>query len=120
MHLGDRGGRERFGVEGGEQLFRFGSQLGDDELTDRCGVRGWDAIQQPTELPRQRLTEGTRAGGDDLTELDVGGPQIGEGLRELGDELLFEAALLGELAQHTSGGAGDLPAGGAQPCSLGE
>ena len=56
-----------------------------------------------------RLAERAGARRDDLAELDVGGAEVGERLRDLLDDLLLEGAAADEVADDPRAGAGDLP-----------
>ena len=89
-----------------------------EQLVHLVGVGGRDRVEQAAELPAQLLTEGTRAGRDDLAELDVGGSQIGERLRDLLDDLLLQRAAAGELGDDPRAGAGYLPTRRADAGSL--
>ena len=70
---------------------------------------GGTAVEQAAELPAHLFAERARAGRDDLAELDVGGPEIGERLRDLPDDLLLQRAAAGELGDDPRAGAGYLP-----------
>jgi len=59
-------------------------------------VGGRDGVEQAAELAAQVLPECARAGRDDLAELDVGGAEVGERLRDLLDDLLLPRAASGE------------------------
>ena len=87
MHLGDGRRGERPLLEVLEQLGGLGTEFLGEQLVHFGGVSRWHGVEQAAELARHGLTEGTRAGRDDLSELDVGGPQVGEGLRDLPDDL---------------------------------
>jgi len=76
---------------------------------DFVPVGGRDRIEQAAKLPAHLFTERARTGRDDLTELDVGRPKIGEGLRYLLDDLLLQRALTGEGGDDPCAGAGHLP-----------
>ncbi|AFE15618.1 hypothetical protein MRGA327_04055 [Mycobacterium tuberculosis RGTB327] len=118
VHLGDGRRRERLFLEGGEQPGRLVAEFLDEELVHLVGFCGRHPVEQAAEFPRQRLTECSRAGRDDLAELHVCRSQIGEGLRELLDHLLLPGPFSGEPADEPDGGAGDLPTGGRHPGSF--
>ena len=76
---------------------------------DFVGVGGRHPVEQAAELAAQRFAERARAGRDDLAELDVGGAEVGERLRDLPDDLLLQRTAAGELGDDPCAGAGDLP-----------
>ena len=96
MHLRDRCRCERLLIEMLEQLRGLAAELCAQQLVHLLGVGGRYPVQQAAELAGQRLAEGTGAGGDDLAELDVGRAEIGEGLRDLLDDLLLQRPLAQE------------------------
>ena len=59
---------------------------------DFVGVRRRHPVEQAAELAAQLLAERAGAGRDDLAELDVGGAEVGERLRDLPDDLLLQRA----------------------------
>ena len=81
-------------------------------------VGRWDCVEQSAEFPGQLFTEGSGTGGDDLAELDVGGAEVGEGLRDFLDDLLGNGALGGQFRQYAKTGPGELPAGDPDPGGL--
>ena len=115
VHLRDGRRRERLFVPFGEQLGRVAAELLDEELVHLFGVGGWHPVEQAAEFAGQRFAERAGAGRDDLAELHVRRPQVGEGLRELFDHLLLPRALARQLGDDAGGGAGDLPAGDGHP-----
>ena len=118
VHLGDGRRRERLFFEAGEQLRRVAAELLGEQLVHLVGVGGRHPVEQAAEFAGQRLAERAGAGRDDLPELDVRRPQVGEGLRELLDHLLLPRALARQLGEDASGGAGDLPTGDGRPGPL--
>ena len=115
VHLRDGGRRERRLLPLGEQLGGVPAEVLDEELVDLLGVGGRHPVQQAAELARQRLAERSGARRDDLPELDVGGTEVGEGVRQLLDHLLLPRPLARQLGDDASGGAGDLPTGDGYP-----
>ncbi len=115
VHLGDGCRREWLLVPFGEQLRRVTAEFLDDELVHLAGVGGWHPVKQPAEFAGQRLTECAGAGRHDLSELHVGRPEIGKGLRQLLDDFLLPRTLGGQLGDDARGGAGDLPTGAGYP-----
>ena len=81
-----------------------------EQLVHLVGVGGRHRVEQAAELPGQRFAERARAGRDDLAELDVGGAQVGERLRDLLDRpSAASEPRPGELGDDACAGAGDLP-----------
>ena len=109
VHLGDRRRRERLLVEAGEQLRRIAAELLGEQLVHLACVCRRHPVEQAAEFPGQLFAEGARAGRDDLPEFDVGGAQVGEGLRELPDDLLLHRTLGRQLGEDAGGSAGELP-----------
>ena len=72
-------------------------------------VSGRHPVEEAAKLPGHRLAEGARAGSDDLAELDVRRAQVGEGLRDLSDDLLLQRAAPDELGDDAGAGSSDLP-----------
>ena len=101
-----------------EQVLGVVAELLDEELVDFVGVGGRHPVEQAAELAAQLLAERARAGRDDLAELDVGGAQVGERLRDLLDDLLLQRASAGELGDDPCAGAGYLPTRGADAGGL--
>src|SRR6202020_1087514 len=101
--------RERLLFEAGEQLRRIAAELLGEQLVHLACVWRRHPVEQAAEFPRQLFAEGARAGRDDLPEFDVGGAQVGEGLRELLDDLLLGRTLGRQLGEDAGGGAGELP-----------
>ena len=85
-------------LEFGEQLRRVAAELVGDELVHLAGVGGRHPVEQAAEFAGQRLAERAGAGRDDLPELDVRRPQVGERLRKLLDHLLLPRTLARQLA----------------------
>ena len=109
VHLGDRRRRERLVVEGGEQVLGVVAEVLDEQLVDFVGVCGRHPVEQAAELAAQLLAERARAGRDDLAELDVGGAEVGERLRDLPDDLLLQRSAACELGDDPRAGSGYLP-----------
>ena len=83
VHLGDRRRCERLLVERLEQVLGVVAEFLDEQLVHLVGVGGRHAVEQAAELAAQRFAERAGAGRDDLAELDVGGAEVGERLRDL-------------------------------------
>ena len=115
VHLRDGRRRERRLVPLGEQLGGVAAELIDEELVHLLGVGGRHPVEQAPEFAGQRLTECAGTGRDDLPELHVRRPEVGEGVGELLDHLLLPRPLAGQLGDEAGGGAGDLPTGGGYP-----
>ena len=94
VHLGDRRRRDRRLVETLEQLGGVVAQFLLEQPLHLIGVGGRYRVEQAAELPGHRFAECARAGRDDLAELDVGGTQVGEGLRNLLDDLVLPGSLV--------------------------
>jgi hypothetical protein len=90
VHLGDGGRGERLLLEAGEQLRRLAAQFLLEQLVHFLGVGRGHRVEQAAELAGHLLAERARAGGDDLAELDVGGSEVGEGLRNLLQHLVLK------------------------------
>ena len=79
VDLGDRGRRHRCALEAGEDLLQGSAQVllhgGPHDLV----ALGRDLVAQEPELADQLLGEDPLAGGENLAELDVGGPEAFEG-----------------------------------------
>ena len=97
VHLRDRRRRERLVVPLGEQLGRVLAEVLDEQLVHFVGVGRRHSVEQAAELAAQRFAERARAGRDDLAELDVGRAEVGEDVRDLGDDFLLPAPLLNRL-----------------------
>ena len=69
-------------LEGGEQVSWIAAQLF-LRLVHFLGVGGRDGVEQAAELRDSGSPERARARRDDLSELDAGGAQVGEGLGDL-------------------------------------
>ena len=115
VHLRDGRRGERLFIEGGEQLRRVAAELLGEELVHLARVGGWHPVEQAAEFARQRFAERAGAGGNDLSELHIRRPQVGERLRDLLDDLLLPRALARQIGDDASGGAGELPAGDGYP-----
>ncbi|MCY1239047.1 hypothetical protein D9M72_518190 [compost metagenome] len=77
MHLRDRGGRHRFGELGVEVLDLAA------ERTFDCGLRlalreGRHAVLQERQVGRELCADDIRARRQELTDLDIGGPEAGD------------------------------------------
>ena len=73
MHLGQRGGRGRGGVEGGERLLRTADVLFHD-AAHGGGGRGRDPVLQPRQLLHVDGRQQVGASGRELTELEEPAP----------------------------------------------
>ena len=113
VDLGDRRRGERFLVEVLEQLGGVVAELLLEQPVYGLGVGGRYGVEQGAELTGQRFAECAGAGRDDLAEFDVGGTQVGEGLRDLLDDLHLPGASGGQLGDDAGGGPGELPTRGA-------
>ena len=75
VHLGDRGGRERLGVEALEHLLERPTEVLLDHAAHDAERLRRHLVAAALELGDQLLGEDALAGADDLAELDVGGPE---------------------------------------------
>ena len=75
MDLGDRGGGQGPGLDDGEHRLERAAQVLLDDGADHLPRLGGDLVAAALELPHELLGEEPLAGGDDLAELDVGGPE---------------------------------------------
>ena len=83
VDLGDGCGRQRLGIEAGEQPVGRGAQLGRHDVGDVGKRNRRDAVETGSELLGQGVREQPGARGDELTQLHVGGPQLLEGVPQL-------------------------------------
>jgi len=118
VHLRDRGRCERLLLEGLEELGGVVAEFLLEQLVDFVLVGGRDRIEQAAKLAAHLFAERARAGRDDLAELDVGGPEVGERLRDLLDDLLLQRAFTGKLGDDPRARAGHLPTRRADAGSL--
>ena len=89
VRLRDRRRGERLLVERLEQVGRVVTEFFLEQPVYGLGIGGRHPVQQTAELAAQRFAEGPWARRDDLSELDIGGAEIGERLRDLLDDLLL-------------------------------
>src|SRR5712691_6149560 len=82
VHLGDRRGRHRGGVDRGEELVGGFAQALLDQLQDQLHRHGRGAILKMAELGDEIRRQDVGPRGEDLPQLDEGGPQLRQGLAE--------------------------------------
>ena len=80
--LGDRGGGDRLGVEGGEHLLDGPAQPGLEQLPDRLRRGRGDLVLEPAQLGHHPGREQVGAGRQDLAELDEHAAALLEGLAQ--------------------------------------
>jgi hypothetical protein len=118
VHLRDRCRSERLVLEGLEEVAWLVAELLLEQLVHFVFVGRRDRVEQAAELAGHRFAECARAGRDDLAELDVRRPEIGERLRDLLEDLLLERAFAGEVGDDPRAGPGYLPTRGADAGGL--
>ncbi len=80
MHLSDRGGRERYVVERGEQVVDSATQIGlDHRARLRTGER-WHLVEAAQTGIGENLGKQSGRGAHQLTDLDEGGSEYEEGV----------------------------------------
>ena len=90
VHLRDRGRSERLVLEGLEEVAWLVAELLLEELVHFVFVGRWHGVEQAAELAGHGFAERAGAGRDDLAELDVRRPEVGERLRDLLEDLLLD------------------------------
>ena len=80
VHLGDGGAGHRLGIDEGEELLRGPAQSLFDELEDERDRHGSGAVLQLRQLGDEVRRKDVGPRGEDLAELDEGGPQLRQGV----------------------------------------
>ena len=75
VDLRERGRRERLAVEGGEELIDALAELGADDRERTLGREGRHLVLEPRELRDHLRWEHVHSRGEQLTDLDEGGPE---------------------------------------------
>src|SRR6478735_710231 len=101
MDLRDRRRGQRLAIEGREHARQGTAQVRLDDLAHDGEPLGWDLVAAALELVHQLVGEQALAGGDDLAELDVRGPEaLGGDAHPAGQPGLRRRSALPTLAQN--------------------